>query len=53
MDRRAFIDSLALGTLAGPHAAPAQPARKVHRIGMLAASGTTSDNVGPQPRTRS
>jgi hypothetical protein len=29
MDRRAFIGSLALGTLAVPRAAPAQPARKV------------------------
>jgi putative ABC transport system substrate-binding protein len=50
MDRRAFIGSLALGTLAAPRAAPAQPARKVYRIGMLGVAGTTSDMVGPQPR---
>ena len=49
MDRRAFIGSLALGTLAAPRAAPAQPARKVYRIGILSL-GTTSDMVGPQPR---
>ena len=35
MDRRAFIGSLAVGTLAGPRAAPAQPARKVNQIGIL------------------
>jgi putative ABC transport system substrate-binding protein len=50
MDRRAFIGSLALGTLAVPHAARAQPARKVYRIGILSASASTSDMVGPQPR---
>jgi putative ABC transport system substrate-binding protein len=50
MDRRAFIGSLALGTLAAPRAAPAQPARKVYRIGILSPSVTTSEMVGPQPR---
>ena len=50
MDRRAFIGRLALGILAMPHAAPAQPARKVARIGILGVSGMTSDMVGPQPR---
>ena len=49
MDRRAFIGSLALGILAAPRAAPAQPARKVYRIGILSL-GVTSDLVGPQPR---
>jgi len=50
MDRRAFIGSLALGTLAVPRAARAQPARKVYRIGILGSSATTSDLVGPQPQ---
>src|SRR5712692_2552013 len=50
MDRRAFIGSLALGTLAVPRAAAAQPARKVYRIGILSSSATSSDMVGPQPR---
>jgi len=50
MDRRAFVGSLALATLAGHRAAPAQPARKVHRIGILSSLGTTSDMVGSQPR---
>ena len=49
MERRAFVGSLALGTLAIPQAARAQPARKVYRIGMLAL-GMTSDMIGPQPR---
>jgi hypothetical protein len=42
MDRRAFIGSLALGTLVVPRVTPAQPARKVYRIGTLGL-GTTSD----------
>jgi putative ABC transport system substrate-binding protein len=49
MDRRAFISSLVLATLAGPRGAPAQPARKVARIGILS-TAMTSDLVGPQPR---
>jgi putative ABC transport system substrate-binding protein len=50
MDRRAFIGSLALGTLAVPRATRAQPARKVYRIGILRPAQMTSDMVGPQPR---
>src|SRR5712691_9481809 len=50
MDRRAFIGSLALGSLAVPRAARAQPARKVYRIGILGL-GMTADMVGPQPRS--
>jgi putative ABC transport system substrate-binding protein len=50
MDRRAFIASLALGTLAAPRSARAQPARKVYRIGILSSAYATSDMVGPQPR---
>jgi putative ABC transport system substrate-binding protein len=53
MDRRAFLGSLALGTLAVPRAAPAQPARKVYRIGILGSFATTSDLVGPQPQNPS
>jgi len=52
MDRRAFIGSLALGTLAVPRAVPAQPARKIYRIATLGL-GVTSDMVGPQPRNPS
>jgi putative ABC transport system substrate-binding protein len=50
MERRAFIGSLALGTLAMPYAARAQSTRKVYRIGiLLTAAGMASDMVGPQP----
>jgi len=49
MDRRAFIGGVALGTLAVPRATPAQPARKVYRIGLLSSSEISS-MVGPQPR---
>jgi len=51
MDRRAFIGSLALGTLAVPRAARAQPARKVYRIGILSPTALTPDMVGAQPRS--
>jgi putative ABC transport system substrate-binding protein len=52
MDRRAFIGSLVLGTTLGvPDVTRAQPARKVYRIGILSSSGTTSEMVGPQPRS--
>ena len=47
MDRRALLGSLALLTLALPRVAPAQPARKVVRIGILRLE-TTADMVGPQ-----
>ena len=50
MDRRAFIGRLALGTLALPGAARAQPPRKGARIGILNPTATTSDMVGTQPR---
>ena len=49
MNRRSFIGGVALGTLAVPRATPAQPARKVYRIGLLS-SYETSGMVGPQPR---
>jgi putative ABC transport system substrate-binding protein len=53
MDRRAFIGSFALGTLAVPRSTPAQSARKVYRIGILGASVPTSDMVGPRPQAPS
>ena len=49
MDRRALLGSLALATLVLPRAAPAQPARKVARIGILRLE-MTADMVGPQAR---
>jgi putative ABC transport system substrate-binding protein len=49
MNRRAFIGGV-VGTLAVPRATPAQPARKVYRIGLLSSSAT-SDIAGPQPRS--
>jgi hypothetical protein len=42
MDRRVFIGSFALGTLAVPRTTRAQPARKVYRIGILGLSPATS-----------
>ncbi len=41
MDRRTFIGSFALATLARPSAVPAQPVRKLYRVGFLA--GTSRD----------
>jgi putative ABC transport system substrate-binding protein len=51
MDRRALIGSLAVGILAGPHSIPAQRAGKIHRIGILSHSFSTSDLAGPRPRS--
>jgi putative tryptophan/tyrosine transport system substrate-binding protein len=50
IDRRAFIGSFVLATVALPRTAPAQPARKVYRIGILSHSGTASNMVGSQPQ---
>ncbi len=44
MERRTFVGSLALGTLAVPRTTRVQPVRKVHRIGILG-SATTSELV--------
>ena len=49
MDRRAFIGSLALGTLGRPRAVVAQPARKVARIGIVGFAGTDAEMIGPDP----
>ena len=50
MDRRAFIGGFALGTLAAPHVARVQPARKVYRIGVLSSRAMTSEMIGAQPQ---
>lgn len=47
MDRRTFLG--ALGLLAVPLAAEAQPAGKVWRIGVIGFGPTTADMVGPDP----
>lgn len=47
MERRVFLASLALGILAQPGDARAQPARKIARIGILRLE-TTADMLGPQ-----
>src|SRR4051812_39893007 len=49
MDRRAFIGTLALGTLSMPRRLHAEAARKLYLIGIVSA-GLTSDMVGPDPR---
>src|SRR5262245_17263019 len=51
MDRRAFIGSLALGTLVVTRAAPAQPPRKIYRIGIVGNNSATADMVGLQTRS--
>ena len=53
MDRRTFGGGLVLAMLAVTGAAHAQPARKVHRIGILVSAGTSSDMIGPEPRNPS
>jgi ABC-type uncharacterized transport system substrate-binding protein len=53
MDRRAFISIVAaLGPLAMPDVARAQPARKIYKIGILSLR-SSSDLAGPQPRNAS
>jgi putative ABC transport system substrate-binding protein len=49
MKRRVFIGCLALGTAAMPRAVPAEPSRKVYRIGIIG-QGASADLVGPRPR---
>jgi putative tryptophan/tyrosine transport system substrate-binding protein len=51
VNRRAFLGGLTLGTLAAVQAAPAQPGRKVIRIGVLTVGFATSDMVGPAPKS--
>ena len=52
MDRRKFLGSLAVGTIAVNHDASAQPARKVYRLGILG-NAATADMAGAQPRPTS
>jgi len=52
IDRRAFIGSLALGTLVVPRVASAQPARKVARIGILLFDRPVSEMTGPETKSR-
>ena len=42
MDRRAFLSTIAVGIVAAPLAAQAQPAGKGHRIGLLAIGSSTA-----------
>lgn len=49
MERRAVVTSLALAHFALNRITHAQPARKVHRIGILG-NAVAADLIGPQPR---
>jgi hypothetical protein len=49
MNRRAFVGGLALGALARPRDARAQPPRGVARIGILSFAGTAAEITGPDP----
>ena len=48
MERRAFLNALALGAFALPRTICVQPVRKVYRIGVLS-FGPASDMAGPHP----
>ena len=48
--RRALVHAAAAGLLVSPLAGHAQPARKLHRIGVLGVSGNSATLAGPQPR---
>src|SRR5688500_9159924 len=52
MNRRTFIGGTTLGLPAAPDVLPAQPARKVTRIGMLGLAAT-AELIGPHPKSRS
>ena len=52
MNRRAFLGTLSLATLAGPHVVRGQAAQKLHRIGIIGLA-PTFELVGPQPRSPS
>jgi putative ABC transport system substrate-binding protein len=51
-DRRAFVTSLAAGALLLPRAAPAQPARRVARIGYLTPSSVSTRGAAVELRRR-
>jgi putative tryptophan/tyrosine transport system substrate-binding protein len=50
MERRAFVWSLVLGTLASARVAASQAAPRISRIGILGV-GAASEYMGPQPRS--
>jgi putative tryptophan/tyrosine transport system substrate-binding protein len=50
VDRRRFLLTSLAGALAAPLAAGAQPARKLHRIGVLGLSPTSAAMAGPDPK---
>jgi putative ABC transport system substrate-binding protein len=49
MDRRTFIGTVAVGVLAAPFAATAQPEGKVHRIGYLASGSAENSKSAMAP----
>jgi len=51
MERRAFIGSFAVGTLAVTRVTHVQAARKIYRIGILTL-GSASRMVGPGPKLK-
>lgn len=51
MDRRIFLSSLTIGAVAIARVAPAQPARKLARIGVITVGYSTADMVGPAPKS--
>ena len=51
IERRTFLTMAAGSLLAAPLAAGAQPAGKVWRVGVLGFTPTTSDMVGPEPKS--
>jgi putative tryptophan/tyrosine transport system substrate-binding protein len=50
MDRRRFLLTSLAGAIAAPLAAKAQPARKLHRVGVLSLSPTSAAMAGPDPQ---
>ena len=51
MDRRVFLSSLTVGAVAIARIAPAQPARRLARIGVITVGYSTADMVGPAPKS--
>jgi putative tryptophan/tyrosine transport system substrate-binding protein len=51
IDRRSLLRGVAGSLLAAPPMVRAQPARKLHRIGMLGVGSAAADMSGPQPRS--
>jgi putative tryptophan/tyrosine transport system substrate-binding protein len=49
--RRVLLRALGGGLLGAPLAARAQPAAKVHRIGILFGGTSLADMAGPEPRS--